>query len=281
MKNKIKELFFILLGNFLLAVSVAYFVLPYDILSGGLAGIAVITNGLLNWNETLVIEVLTIVFFIMGWIFLGKEFALKTAVSSVAYPVFLEILTRIPYEIETNMLLACLYGGLIAGIGLGIVFINDASTGGTDIPSMILANKTGISLSTTVFIFDALIAIAGFFTYGIEQLMYGIIYIYISSWAINRVMVPKSNEAIALYIITNETEKIKNYIHINLYRGTTILQAKGGYTNEDREVIMTVVKRNQYNSLNKYIEEVDPYAFVIVSDAKEIKGEGFTYEYRV
>ncbi len=94
-------------------------------------------------------------------------------------------------------------------------------------------------------------------------------------------MVPKSNEAIALYIITSETEKIKEYIHNNLYRGTTILQAKGGYTNEDREVIMTVVKRNQYNSLNKYIEEVDPYAFVIVSDAKEIKGEGFTYEYRV
>ena len=122
MKNKILDILGILFGNFLLAVSVAYFVLPFDILSGGVAGISIITKGLWGWSPTVTIDVLVIGLFIIGAIVLGKEFALKTALSSLVYPFFLEFLVRLPVKLEIDALMAVVFGGLIAGLGVGIAF---------------------------------------------------------------------------------------------------------------------------------------------------------------
>ena len=280
--SKIYEICAILIGNLLLAISVAYFVLPYDILSGGVAGIAVITKALFQWPETIVIDVLVVGLFVMGAVIFGKEFALKTALSSVAYPVFLNILVEVfPYDLGINELFACIFGGIIAGAGMGIVFKHGASTGGTDIPALAVHKYTGIDVDKVILFNDCLCTIAGLFTFGIEHVLYGIIYIYTSSYAIGKTMVPNGGGAVALYIISNEKEKICDYIHVELFRGSTILKATGGYTQEERDVILTVVSKREYAKLSEYVAEVDPYAFIIVSDAKDIKGEGFTYEYRV
>ena len=281
MKKRVIDILVILAGNFLLAVSVNYFVLPFNILSGGVAGIAVITKSLFSWDPTIVIDVLVIGMFFIGWLFLGREFAVKTALSSIVYPVFLELLKFFPCELKIDMIMACLYGGVLAGIGIGLVFRHNGSTGGTDIPPLIIHKYTGMEVGKLILILDAICALAGMVAYGIEDLLFGLLYIYISSNTINRTMVPKTDEAVALYIISNEVEKICNYIHIDLYRGTTLLDAKGGYTGEDKSVILTVVSKDQYLKLSKFVDETDPYAFIIVSDAKDIKGEGFTYEPRV
>ena len=281
MKQKIIDVIAVLFGNFLLAVSVAYFVLPYDILSGGVAGIAVITKAVFNWSPTLVIDVLVISLFIVGAIFFGKEFALKTALSSIAYPIFVEILVRNPIAIEVDQLLSCVFGGVIAGVGMGIAFRHNASTGGTDILSLLANKYMGVSVSSGVMVTDSIITLMGLLTYGLQDVFLGIIYIYTASMAINRVVVPKTDEAIAVYVITSEFEKISDFIHYTLERGTTILAGRGGYTNEQKNIILTVVSKNQYVKLSNFIEKADPYAFVIVSDAKEIKGEGFSYDFRV
>ena len=281
MKNKILDILGILFGNFLLAVSVAYFVLPFDILSGGVAGISIITKGLWGWSPTVTIDVLVIGLFIVGAIVLGKEFALKTALSSLVYPFFLEFLVRLPVKLEIDALMAVVFGGLIAGLGVGIAFRHDASTGGTDIISLIANKYLGVQVSTAVMVTDGIITLRGLIAYGMQDVLMGIIYIYASGVAINKVMVPKTNEAVALYIITDKKKDICEYIHNVLSRGTTLLHGKGGFTEQDKDIILTVVSKNQYMHLSNYIDQVDPYAFVIVSDAKEIKGEGFTYEYRV
>ena len=281
MKNKILDILGILFGNFLLAVSVAYFVLPFDILSGGVAGISIITKGLWGWSPTVTIDVLVIGLFIIGAIVLGKEFALKTALSSLVYPFFLEFLVRLPVKLEIDALMAVVFGGLIAGLGVGIAFRHDASTGGTDIISLIANKYLGVQVSTAVMVTDGIITLRGLIAYGMQDVLMGIIYIYASGVAINKVMVPKTNEAVALYIITDKKKDICEYIHNVLSRGTTLLHGKGGFTEQDKDIILTVVSKNQYMHLSNYIDQVDPYAFVIVSDAKEIKGEGFTYEYRV
>ena len=281
MKNKILDILGILFGNFLLAVSVAYFVLPFDILSGGVAGISIITKGLWGWSPTVTIDVLVIGLFIVGAIVLGKEFALKTALSSLVYPFFLEFLVRLPVKLEIDALMAVVFGGLIAGLGVGIAFRHDASTGGTDIISLIANKYLGVQVSTAVMVTDGIITLRGLIAYGMQDVLMGIIYIYASGVAINKVMVPKTNEAVALYIITDKKKDICEYIHNVISRGTTLLHGKGGFTEQDKDIILTVVSKNQYMHLSNYIDQVDPYAFVIVSDAKEIKGEGFTYEYRV
>ena len=281
MKNKILDIIAVLFGNFLLAVSVAYFVLPFNILSGGVAGISIVVEKVWNTSPTLIIDILVIGLFIVGAIILGKEFAIKTALCSFTYPIFLEVLVRLPIKLEIDMLMSCIFGGLIAGIGIGIAFRHNASTGGTDIVALTINKYTGIPVSTAVMITDSAVTLAGLLTFGLQEVLMGIIYIYASSAAINKVMVPKTDEAVALYIITAKKDEICKYIHIDLFRGTTILKGKGGFTEQERDIILTVVSKSQYMSLSKFIEKTDPYAFVIVSDAKEIKGEGFTYEYRV
>lgn len=281
MKQKIIDVIAVLFGNFLLAVSVAYFVLPYDILSGGVAGISVITKAAFNWSPTLVIDVLVIGLFIVGAIFFGKEFALKTALSSIAYPIFVEILVRYPVNLEVDELLSCVFGGVIAGVGMGIAFRHNASTGGTDILSLLANKYLGTSVSSGVMFTDGIITLLGLLTYGLQDVFLGVVYIYSSSMAINRVMVPKTDEAIAVYVITSEFEKVCDFIHYTLERGTTILDGRGGYTNEKKDIILTVVSKSQYVKLSNFIDKTDPYAFVIVSDAKEIKGEGFSYDFRV
>ena len=281
MKNTIKDIIVVLFGNFLLAASVVFFVIPNSILSGGVAGIAVITKELFAFPENIVIDICVISAFILGAIVLGREFTIKTALSSIIYPIFLELLLKIPINFELEMMLSCIFGGAIAGIGIGLVFRHNASTGGTDVPCIIIAKYTGINVSTVVMAMDVLVCLAGLVAYGIQEVLYGVVYIYCSSYAINRVMVPKTDEAVALYIISSECRKICDYIHVDLFRGTTIINATGGYTNEKRDVILTVVSKSQYMALTNFVEKTDPYAFVIVSDAKEIKGEGFTYEYRV
>ncbi len=279
--KKFKDIVMIIFGGALLAFSVAYFVIPNNILSGGVAGIAVIVNQLWGIDATIMINIFMVVCFIMGYIFLGKEFAMKTVLGSASYTVTYDIMSQFPLKIEVSPLLACIFGGAIAGAGIGLVFAHNGSTGGVDIPQLIISKLTGMNLATVVFIIDGLAAVAGFLVFGVEEVMLGMIYIYASSAAIDRVVVPQYGEAVAVYIISDKINELCNFIHIDLYRGTTLLPAVGGYTGSEKQVILTVVSKSEYVKLNSFIEKTDPTAFVIVSEAKEIKGEGFTYEPRV
>ena len=277
-KEKIIDFSLVLLGSFLLAVASAYFIVPHDVLTGGCAGIAVIVTKVTGISTELLINGLTISLFLIGCVFLGKDFAIKTVTSSIAYPIFNTLLSQTNVYIDVDPVVASIYTGVLLGAGVGIVFRTGASTGGTDIPPLIIHKFTHIPLHTLVLLVDALTVGAGFIVFGIEKVLVGLISVYISAVVIDKTMLIGGQQSKAIYIISEHYEKIMEEIHNKLERGSTILTATGGYTKQERPVIYVVISQKQYPELNRLLAHLDPQAFVVVSDATEVHGLGFTYD---
>ena len=279
--NRLINIILIILGNFILAFSVAVFILPYNILSGGVAGIAVVFNSLMGLNKEIVVNFLVIALFLIGWLILGKEFAIKTFVSSVFYPLFLSLIMDFMPVFEIDSLLASLYGGLIAGVGIGIVMRTGASTGGMDIPPLILNKVTNIKVSTLVIIIDALTVMLGFLAFGLEEILIGFISVFATGYTIDKVLLFGGSISKSVQIISDNSDEIVSAIHNKLDRGTTLTEATGGFTGKKRIVILVVVSQNQYNELIDIVNSIDKEAFVITTDATSVHGEGFSFGFKV
>ena len=256
------------------------FLLQY-ILSGGVAGIAVVLNGMFNLDKQSVVNILVLLLFLIGWLVLGKEFAIKTALSSIAYPIFLSAISNALPVFEIDALLASLYGGLLAGVGIGMVMRTGASTGGMDIPPLIVNKLTGIKISTLVIIIDAITVLLGLATYGLEEVLIGFISVFATGYVIDKVLVFGGTISKSVQIISSKPNEIMNEIHIKINRGTTLTQAIGGYTNETRQIILVVVSQNQYNQLISIVNQIDSEAFIITTDATSVHGEGFSFGFKV
>ena len=280
-KRIIKDLIFVLAGNGLLALSVALFILPHDILSGGVAGIAVALHPLLHLDTTLIINAMVLGMFVLGGLFLGRSFALKTVISSVFYPMMLTVFTSLVPQLQLNELLAALYGGLLAGAGIGLVMRTGASTGGMDIPPLILHRYTGIKVSTLVMVTDALTVLLGLFVYGLEAVLVGLVSVWATSLGIDKILTFGLGSAKAVQIISDQALQINDRIHTELDRGTTLLQARGGYTQTERTVILVVLEKKEYPKLLELVHEIDSNAFMITSEAADVRGEGFSPHARV
>lgn len=282
MKVKIRNTLLILLGNFLLALAVGFFILPYNILSGGVAGIAVALHSFVQIPTDVMVNALVIGLFFVGWILLGKDFAIKTVVSSFVYPVFLTLISSfLTPPANLDPILASLYGGLIAGVGIGLVIRTGSSTGGMDIPPLVVHKYTNISIAKLILITDFLTVLLGLFAYNLETVLIGIISVFTTSFAIDKVLVVGGQESKSVQIISAEYDKISKEIHDKLNRGTTITLARGGYTNDEKNVVLAVVSQNQYPQLIDIINEIDPKAFIITTDTTDVHGEGFSFGYRV
>ncbi len=280
LKNRLIELSVIIGGNLILAFATAFFILPYNIVTGGVAGIAVVLEPLFHIPAQWTINGVVVIMFIIGTICLGKEFAMKTVISSIAYPLFLNLIMAFPVSMPTDLdpILASLYGGIFTGAGVGIVMRMGASTGGMDIPPLVIHKYTRLPLSRLVFITDVLTVALGLIAYGINNVLIGLISVYVGSRVIDMALTFGARHSKSLEIISSKYEKLLPYIHDNLYRGSTIIEAEGGYTKEKRRILLTAVSSNQYNKLMQYIYSVDSEAFVIVHDVLEVQGYGFTYE---
>ena len=278
------DLFWVVIGNFLLALGVSWFIIPNDILTAGLAGIAIALEPIFHITTELMINILTVFLFVIGTCFLGKRFATKTLLSTILYPLFLSMLSFIAMKwLSTDMFvmdkyLASIYGGALMGTGTGIVFHTGASTGGVDIPPLIINKYTGIPLSKLIFLTDACTVLLGAAVYGLQPVLIGIISVFISSYMINKMMLMGGQSAMNVMIISNQYDEIMNEIHKTLHRGTTILEGVGGYSQEKRPVLMVVIVKKQLHDLQMLVSHIDKEAFVIVSDTKEVQGRGFTYE---
>lgn len=278
--NKAKDVTMVILGNLIIAIGVNFFVLPSNILSGGVAGISVALQPVFHLPPTLVINTLTILLFVLGAIVLGKSFALKTILSTIIYPIFIVVFERLAQgvQITNNALLASIYAGICIGIGIGLVYSVGASTGGMDIPPLVINKFTNIPLPTLVMCIDGATVLLGASTYGIEAAMIGLVSVCVCGKVIDKVLTLGSQEAKSVMIISNKYEELIEEIYKNINRGATILHAEGGYTRENKPVIMMVVIKKQFPLLDRVIARVDPEAFVIVNDVNEVHGEGFTYK---
>lgn len=279
-KGRLFELLVIVTGNLVLAFATACFILPYNIVTGGVAGVAVVLEPLFHIPAQWTINAIVIIMFLLGASFLGKAFAVKTVVSSILYPAFLNIIMSLSVSMPADLdpILASLYGGIFTGIGVGLVMRTGSSTGGMDIPPLIIHKFTHLPLSKLVFITDLLTVALGLLAYGVSNVLVGLISVYVGSQMIDAALTFGAKKSKSLEIISSEYEKLLPFIHDNLYRGSTVIEAAGGYTNEKKKIVLTAISANQYNSLINFIYSVDKEAFVIVHDVLEVKGYGFTYE---
>jgi len=245
LQKNLGDIVLVVIGNLMLALAVHTFILPYEILSGGVAGIAVALAKITGFRSDLIISILIWVLFGFGAFFLGRKFTVHTISSSILYPLFLNLLNAQPITVSIDPILASLYGGLVAGFGVGLVFRTGASTGGMDVPPLIIHKFTNIDLSKLVLVVDLLTVTLGVFVYGIEAVLMGFISVYASAFAIKQVLVFGGQEARSVMIITNSVDEVVDMIDKKLERGSTLLSAQGGYTRENRSVILSVINMTQ------------------------------------
>lgn len=279
-KKILKDFLVIALGNFLLAISVQYFILPFDILTGGVAGVAVALAPIVPVSQKCIINFLVIGLFLVGWVILGKDFAVKTVVSSILYPIFIDILSLFPIPLEIPTLLASIYSGLIAGIGIGIVIRSGASTGGMDIPPLVLNHFTGIETSKFIFMTDALTCLLGLMNYPLEALLNGLISVILTSMVINRIETAHGDDSLQVEIISSKWEELKQEIFNELDRGVSIFNVQGGYTLEKRKMLMVIIDKREYSDLLEILEKIDKQAFVITTRVQSVYGQGFRLTYK-
>lgn len=279
-KEWIKDVIYVVLGNLVLSIGVSFFLVPNSILSGGVAGIAIALKPIIPISVEMMINILTFGFFFIGLLVLGKKFAIKTVLSTILYPTFLALTSMAAQEftITSDPILASIYGGVFLGMGVGLVFRTGASTGGMDIPPLIINKYTHIPLATLVLIVDGLTVLLGMSIHGIEPALIGLISVWVSAYMVDKTMMAGSAKAKSLMIMSEKFEGILHAISTELDRGSTILHAEGGYTREKRPVLMIVIVKKQFPVVNKIIQHIDPCAFVVVHDVNEVQGEGFTFD---
>jgi uncharacterized membrane-anchored protein YitT (DUF2179 family) len=270
------------IATLLFAFSIGLFILPGNVLTGGVAGIATLLKAYIPISEDYLVIIINTLLFIIGSILLGKEFFLNTLVYSVSYPFMLLLVTRHLPPINIDPLLGAIYGGFVGGIAIGIMFRNGGSSGGVDVIALIMEKYFNVKPSNTVMVIDALTVIAGLYIYGLNSVLIGLLSVYLLSFSMERtISMYRGIEGKKFEIISDKYEEINEAILKKIDRGTTIINVEGGYSHQERKVLMAVVSNEQLSEVKKVIDEYDPDAFVIISDVKDVNGEGFTFEPRL
>ncbi|KEH90071.1 membrane protein [Clostridium novyi A str. 4540] len=282
MRNKlndtVKDYIVITLGFIIIAISIKFFLAPNKIANGGITGVAIIINYFIpKLSVGLLMVILNGVLFVLAFSVIDGTFGARTVYASMGLSVLLTILDKfIPPTVAAthDLLLATLFGTVIIGIGMGIVFNRNASTGGTDIFAKMLTKFKNLDIGKALLIVDLIIAVISGFTFSAEIGMYGILSVILMGVIIDFV-IEGLNACKSIIVITSKNDEVNKFIIEKLNRGCTMIQGKGAYSGQNKEILYTVLDRKQFITLKTYIKEIDPKAFIIVSEAREVLGEGF------
>ncbi|MBO2944832.1 YitT family protein [Paenibacillus sp. F411] len=267
------DLIFMTAGSLMMALSFNLFFLPNGIASGGVAGLSILAQEWLGIQPAYTQWGMNIPLFLLGFLLLGREYGLRSLLGSIILPLFV-YLTQDWAAPTGNPLLAAIYGGIGVGIGLGLVYRGRGSTGGLTILAQLVQKYTGLSFSFSVVLLDGIVILSAAWVLSLEQALYALIGLYVTGKVIDTVEMGFNFTKVA-YIISDHTDSITRAILEDLDRGLTKLTAEGGYTGEHRTVLMVVVGQNEIPRLKTVVQAVDPQAFVIISNAHEVLGEGF------
>ena len=280
MKENLKILPVVLLGNAMIAFAVCAFVVPYGIMLGGGSGLSLlIQNFLPNVRLSLISAAVNAVLFLIGWIFLGRKFAATSLLSTVLYPLILAVFERLAVDtlFREELLIAGLGSGLLIGLGVGLVVRVGGSTGGMDIPPCILQKFFGIPVGTSLMAFDICIVLAQVIFRGLDGVLLSILVIWISSIAINRTVL-SGEKKVEITIISPEYDRIRKEILDAVDCGVTLLNIETGYEGRAQKAIMSVVYAQKYPIIRDVALKIDPQAFVIAADVTNVNGVGYTLE---
>lgn len=275
-RKSIFDILIYILGGALYSIGINCFASPNNIAPGGLTGVGVIINHIFGLPIGVLIIVLNIPLFIIGLKELGKYFLIKTIIATVIMSVLIDISSMFLPAYTGNTLLACLYGGILTGAGLALVFMRGATTGGTDIIAKLINRKFNfLSIGRVILILDLLIISASAIVFkSIESALYAVIMIFTSSKIIDS-LIYGADRGKMLFIITSKPEELSKAIMKKVSRGVTLLDGRGAYSNDIRYILMCAVRRHEASKVHEIIKNIDNKAFIITTEAGEITGEGF------
>jgi uncharacterized membrane-anchored protein YitT (DUF2179 family) len=269
----------ILAGTLAQAVALRLFMVPAQLASGGISGISQLINHFTGWPIGLMVFIGNIPLFLLGWRRLGgRRFAIRTLAAVTAYSFFTEAVFWLPFfprdGLTTDLVLNSLYGAVVSGIGYGLVYRGQGTSGGTDILARILNRWKGVPMTQSYLMTDTLVVLAAGFVFGWQKALYAIIVLYVSGLVVDGTLEGAGTVRTAL-IITTRCEEISSRILAEMERGVTILDGTGAYTGAKRPVLYCVVTRSEVQQLKTITHEIDPQAFIVIGAAHEALGEGF------
>jgi uncharacterized membrane-anchored protein YitT (DUF2179 family) len=275
----IRDYALVVLGALMQAIGLRLFLVPADLASGGISGISQLIHHFTGWPIGLMVFLGNVPLFLLGWRFLGgRRFALRTLVAVAVYSFFVEALLWLPFfpkgGITNDLVLNSLYGAVILGVGYGLVYRAQGTSGGSDILARILNRWRGISMTQSYLITDTVVILSAGFVFGWPKALYALITLYVSGLVVDATMEGAGTVRTAL-IVSDHAEEVSQRIMSEMERGVTVLEGSGAFTNEARPVLYCVVTRSEVQQLKTIVHEADPKAFMVVGAAYEALGEGF------
>jgi uncharacterized membrane-anchored protein YitT (DUF2179 family) len=265
----------ITLGVVIFNLSLNWFLIPNQIAAGGLSGVAVLLNARLGWPVGPVFLALNVPLFLAGWRFLGGgAFVTRTLYATTLVGALVDPMAALAKPLTHDAVLATVYGGLVGGFGIGLVYRYRGSTGGTDIIALLVNRFTGISVGLGQLLADGVIVLASGIVLNLQLALYALIAIYLSTKVLDGVLEGFSNMRLA-HIISDDPEPIIRAVLFKLNRGATILEGRGAYTRQDRQILLVAITQREISQLKEIVAEVDPEAFIIIGNAAEVLGHGF------
>lgn len=275
-KNIIKDSLYYVLGSIIYSIAIPMFISPAHISPGGFTGIALIFNYLFDLPAGFLIFVFNIPVFLIGYKKIGQKFILKTAIVTFFVSIFLDISERYIIAFNGDKILCAVFGGIFIGLGLGIILLRGATTGGVDIiAKLINIKKPHFSIGRIILIFDIVVVTLSVICYrNFSGALYSVITIYITSIVLDGVLYG-GNKGKLIFVVTRFGKEISDSIFTNVNRGVTLLDATGAYTGDKRNVLLCAVRRQEIALFYTAVKSVDKNAFIIVCEAGEIEGNGF------
>lgn len=279
--KRLLETLAVILGNFLYAFGIAMFILPGGLITGGTTGIALFVNHVTELPVSVVVFVFNAAMFLLGLAVFGWKFAANTMISTFSYPIALEIITRLlgDYRITEDLILCTVFGGICVGGAMGLVLRMGASTGGMDIPPLILKKYFKIPVSRSIYVFDMLILLLQAFKSTGEQILYGLLLIIVYSVVLDKCLM-LGTAKMQIKVISSRIEEIRSAVLTDIDRGVTLLNSETGYLGKETRMLLTVVSMRELARTEKLIHQVDPEAFVIINRVSEVSGRGFSSKKR-
>ena len=275
--ERLKNALLILLGCVISGLAYALFLIPHHFVPGGVSGIAIIVNYFATLPVGALIVLLNVPVFLLGLKTMGKKYVLNSLAGMVISAVFIDLFNKVLKlpSATSNPVLASIYGGVMLGVGLGIVFRGRASTGGSDIIGMVISKYTGMSLGYAIMVTDfVVISASGFALHSLEAPLYGYLVLFLSTKVIDMIL-EGWNYSKLVIITSTHTDEIAEFILHGLDRSGTALRSRSLYLNREGEIILTVIHRKQLADLRTFIKKTDPEAFVIINDTYDVLGRGF------
>jgi uncharacterized membrane-anchored protein YitT (DUF2179 family) len=278
-RNYLVDVGLITLGIFLMAAGFYYFMVPYNLITGGIGGLAIVIQELFQFDVLVLVYVFNVSFLLLGWLVYGTSFFLKTILGSLVYPVALTMFALLEIEyalvpLTDDLLLAVIFSAVLMGGGFGLVIRHGGTTGGADIPIKIIYDYFKIPFSTAVYIVDGTIVVLGTLVFGLEIGMYSVVAVFLIGF-ISDYVVTGGTKTISINIITDHAEAVKELIYQRTERGVSMIPITGGYSKSNKTMLLCVAFKKEYYLVIQAVHEIDKKAFVFVNTSSEVLGEGF------